>query len=47
MHGEVALALLFSRLPRLRAVGEPKWIGSVPIRQIAHLEVTWEPATAS
>ncbi len=47
MHGEVALALLFSRLPGLRAVGEPKWIGSVPIRQIAHLEVTWEPATAS
>jgi pimeloyl-[acyl-carrier protein] synthase len=42
LHGEVALGLLFHRLPRLHALGEPEWLGSVPIRQVAHLSVDWE-----
>ena len=42
LHAEVALGLLFSRLPRLHAVSEPEWLGSVPIRQVTQLSVDWE-----
>ena len=46
LHGEVALALLFDRLRGLRALEDPVWIGSVPIRQVARLQVTWDAPTA-
>ena len=42
LHAEVALGLLFSRLPRLHAVGDPEWLGSVPLRQVTRLSVDWE-----
>jgi cytochrome P450 len=41
LHAEVALPLLFSRLPRLHALGDPEWLGGVPIRQIGRLNVGW------
>ena len=42
MHAEVALPALFDRLPGLRLVEDPVWLGSVPIRQIASMLVTWD-----
>jgi pimeloyl-[acyl-carrier protein] synthase len=41
MHAEIALPTLFRRLPGLRLVGPPVWLGSAPIRQIAALPVQW------
>jgi pimeloyl-[acyl-carrier protein] synthase len=42
MHAEVALPALFTRLPGLRLAGPPVWLGSVPVRQIGALPVTWD-----
>lgn len=41
LHAEVALPRLWTRHPDLRAAGPAEWIGSVPVRQVAHLPVTW------
>ena len=41
MHAEIALPAVFSRLPALRLADQPMWLGSVPIRQIGALRVTW------
>jgi pimeloyl-[acyl-carrier protein] synthase len=41
MHAEIALPALFTRLPGLRPVAPPVWLGSVPVRQIALLPVEW------
>ncbi len=43
LHAEVALTMLFTRLPGLHTIGEPTWLGSVPIRQVARLDVDWSP----
>ncbi len=43
LHGVIALRLLFSRLTGLRAIDDPEWLGSVPIRQAARLNATWNP----
>lgn len=42
MHATVALPALFDRLPGLRTVGDPVWLGSVPIRQVGSLLVGWD-----
>jgi pimeloyl-[acyl-carrier protein] synthase len=41
MHAEIALPALFTRLPGLRLAGALRWGGSVPVRQIEFLPVTW------
>jgi pimeloyl-[acyl-carrier protein] synthase len=43
LHGEVALAALFTRLPSLAARTPPDITASVPIRQVDHFPVTWQP----
>lgn len=45
MHAEIALPALFSRLPGLRLAARPTWMGSVPVRQIGSLPVTWSSTT--
>jgi pimeloyl-[acyl-carrier protein] synthase len=42
MHAQIALPALFERLPGLRPAAAPTWLGSVPVRQIAALPVTWD-----
>jgi cytochrome P450 len=42
MHAEVALPALFARHPGLRLAGDAHWLGSVPVRQIASLPVSWD-----
>jgi pimeloyl-[acyl-carrier protein] synthase len=42
LHGEVALATLFTRLPGLAARTPPDITASVPIRQVDHFPVTWQ-----
>ncbi|KQZ88548.1 hypothetical protein ASD62_03690 [Phycicoccus sp. Root563] len=42
LHAEVALPMLFGCLPGLRTIGDPTWLGSVPIRQVASLEIDWD-----
>lgn len=41
LHAEIALPALLSRLPGLRLTEPPRWLGSVPVRQIGALAVTW------
>ena len=41
MHATIALPALFTRLPGLRPIEPPTWLGSTPVRQIAALHVTW------
>ncbi len=41
MHAEVALPALLSRLPGLQLTEPPTWLGSVPVRQIGAMPVTW------
>jgi pimeloyl-[acyl-carrier protein] synthase len=42
MHGEVALSILFTRLPGLAVLTPPDITASVPTRQIDHFTVTWQ-----
>lgn len=41
MAAAFARAALFDRLPDLNPVAPPRWLGSVPVRQIAELTVDW------
>lgn len=41
MHAEIALPALFSRLPGLQLAEPPRWLGSVPVRQIGSVTVIW------
>lgn len=41
LHAEIALPTLFTRLPNLALTAAPEWLGSVPVRQIAALQVDW------
>ena len=43
LHGEVALSALVTRLPGLAALTPPGITASVPIRQIDHFAITWQP----
>jgi pimeloyl-[acyl-carrier protein] synthase len=42
LHGEIAITSLLRRLPGLRLEEEPVWRGSVPIRELEHLQVGWD-----
>jgi pimeloyl-[acyl-carrier protein] synthase len=42
LHGEVALSILFTRLPGLAARTPPDITASVPIRQVDNFLVTWQ-----
>jgi cytochrome P450 len=44
LHGEVALNTILRRLPELHLAGAPVWRGSVPLRELEHLAVAWQPA---
>ena len=41
LHGEVALSILFTRLPGLAARTPPDITASVPIRQVDQFRVSW------
>jgi len=41
LHGEIAITTLLDRLPALRLDGEAIWRGSLPLRELEHLPVTW------
>jgi cytochrome P450 len=43
LHGEIAITSLLRRMPNLRLAGTPVWRGSVPIRELEHLPVAWDP----
>jgi cytochrome P450 len=40
---QVALAAIIQRLPELRLVRQPRWIGAVPFRALNELRVAWTP----
>jgi cytochrome P450 len=42
LHGQIAIAALLDRLPRLRLDGEPQWRGSFPLRELEHLPIAWD-----
>jgi cytochrome P450 len=42
LHGEIAIGTLLARLPGLRLDGEPEWRGSIPLRELERLPVTWD-----
>ena len=42
LHGEVAISLLFRRLPGLTLEGEATWLGSFPIREPLSATVSWK-----
>jgi pimeloyl-[acyl-carrier protein] synthase len=44
LHGEVAIDTLLQRLPDLRLAGAPEWLGTIPIRNPAHLPLAWRVA---
>jgi pimeloyl-[acyl-carrier protein] synthase len=44
LHGEVAIGALVRRLSGLRLDGDPEWRGSIPLRELEHLPVAWDPA---
>lgn len=41
LHAEVAISALLARFPELSLAGEPKWLGSLPLRQLEALPVKW------
>jgi cytochrome P450 len=41
LHGEVAISTLLTRLPNLRLAGQPQWRGSIPLRELESLRITW------
>jgi cytochrome P450 len=42
---QLALAAIIQRLPELRLVRQPRWIGIVPFRALNELRITWSPPT--
>ena len=43
LHGEIAIRTLLHRIPDLRLSGKPHWRGSIPLRELESLPVTWSP----
>jgi cytochrome P450 len=41
LEAPIAVCALLERFPRLQLAGEPQWRGSLPLRSLAHLPVTW------
>jgi cytochrome P450 len=42
---QLALSAIIQRLPELRLVRQPRWIGVVPFRALNELRIAWTPRT--
>jgi pimeloyl-[acyl-carrier protein] synthase len=43
LHGEIAIPAVLRRLPNLRRNGAPEWRGAIPLHELEHLPVAWDP----